>query len=227
MRIGRLASLVGVSFAIAGCGDDTTSGTGSATAGTGSTSGVPTAMTTQNPSEGGSATDDNSATADGSSTADTAETTDTTGDTGSEGSDSATGSATGSPTSADSTRSTGASLGNVVVAGTIAQGDGAWAPPLACVLRLYGPDDLEPGTGSATDFAATVPITIDEFPYDYTVTYDDVPNDIENGWEGYLGVRCDFDNDGRLDTVGAYYPDLPAALVTVPLDGLDMSLVFL
>jgi len=144
------------------------------------------------------------------------------------GSGSSSGTTTGNAVdSTGSTGSTGADLGDVVVAGVISQGDGAWVAPLECELRLYGPNDIEPMSGSATGVAAAVPITIDEFPYAYSVTYDDVPGEISSGWEGYLGVRCDFDGDGQLDTVGAYYPELPAALITIPLDGLDMSLVFL
>ena len=116
---------------------------------------------------------------------------------------------------------------DVLMLGVIDIGDGAWTTPLPCVLRIFLDDQLDPETGIAMEWEAEIPLVIEAFPYMYMVTRDDVPATIDYATEGYVGVRCDFDGDRQLDNVGAFYPELPAQLVTLPADSVDMALQFL
>lgn len=115
----------------------------------------------------------------------------------------------------------------VLMLGVIDIGDGAWAPPLPCVLRIFLDDQLDPESGIAMEWEAEIPLVIDAFPYVYMISRNDVPATVDYGTEGYVGIRCDFDGDRQLDNVGAFYPELPAELVTLPADSVDMALQFL
>lgn len=145
--------------------------------------------------------------------------TDTTG-----GSDS--GTTAGATSGADST-GTGPDLGmGVLFVGTIGDGGGAWTPPFDCEVRLYSEDQLDPMTGAADDSVAQYPIELVNFPHAFMVTRNDVPADVDFGWEGYIGVRCDpFGDDSY--TVGAFHPSLPAQIVTLPVDMVTLDLQFL
>ncbi len=115
----------------------------------------------------------------------------------------------------------------VLAVGEIAIGDGAWTPPLPCVVRFYLADQLDPDTGVAMEWEAEIPIVIDAFPFTYMLTRNDVPATVDFGTEGYIGTRCDFDGDEQLDNVGGFFPELPAELVTLPAPDVDMALQFL
>lgn len=115
----------------------------------------------------------------------------------------------------------------ILMVGEIDVGDGAWAPPLPCSLRFFTEEQLDPRTGVAMEWIAEIPIEIDEFPFAFSVSRDDVPPEIDVGSELYFGVRCDFDGDGALDNVGAFFPELPAELIVLPADGVNVALQFL
>lgn len=150
---------------------------------------------------------------------------DTDGDTTTGGSDS--GTTAGSTSGADST-GTGLDLGmGVLMVGEIAQGDGAWTPPFSCGIRLYTEDQLDPMTGAADEWVSQYDVAIDMFPQPFMVTRNDVAAEVDFGWEGYVGVRCDTDGDGAMDTVGAVHPSFPAQLVTLPVDMVTLELQFL
>lgn len=115
----------------------------------------------------------------------------------------------------------------VLLIGEVELGDGAWIAPLDCAVRFFLPDQLDPQSGAATEWEGELPIVIDAFPYTFSITRDDVPDTIAPRTEGYVGIRCDFDGDGVMDNVGAFHPELPAELVTLPFDGVTLSLAFL
>ena len=138
-------------------------------------------------------------------------------------------STSGTTSGADSTGGTGLDLGiGVLFVGEIAIGDGAWTPPMDCEVRFFSQDQLDPMTGVASEWEASVPITIDAFPYPFMITRNDTSGTtVDFGSEGYIGVRCDFDGDMMLDNVGAFHPTLPAELVTLPVDMVTLELQFL
>ena len=149
----------------------------------------------------------------------------TEGDTTTGGSDS--GTTAGSTSGADSS-GTGLDLGmGVLLVGEIALGDGAWAPPFSCGVRFYTEDQLDPMTGAADEWVDQYDVDVDELPYAFMVTRNDVAPEVDFGFEGYVGVRCDTDGDGMMDPVGAVHPSFPAQLVTLPVDMVTLELQFL
>lgn len=145
----------------------------------------------------------------------------------SDGSDVSSGSGATSMMPADTTAGVPDIGMGVVLSGEIGMGVGNWTTPMPCSVRFFLEDQLDPQDGASTEWEAEIPIVIEEFPHALTVMYDDLPDTLGAFSETYIGIRCDFDNDGINDNVGGFHPGLPAELVTLPFDDVTLGLEFL
>lgn len=176
--------------------------------GTGETSRPPPIDGTvgSSPGQGGGAVDDG----DGAGT---------TGDT-------TTAAATGGTTGI-ATGATGIATGTTGVFSDILRGsiltDASLFPlPMNCSLRLHEPGAVDPGTGLSTGPLIDVPVILDEQEQRFDIGLAEVQGIVNMGDLVYVEVRCDVDGDGAFDTVGGWFPLLPAELVELPAEDIDL-----
>ncbi len=133
-----------------------------------------------------------------------------------------TGAIATSDSTATGTSSSGTGSVDALLTGTILPGT-AGIVPTGCYITLYRDDVVDQDTGIPLNPIYTELVTIRVLPQDYAIP--SVPTeDVSAGDSVYVGASCDTDGMGPPDDVWAWYPQLPVEAVTLPVDGIDLSL---
>ena len=109
-----------------------------------------------------------------------------------------------------------------LLAGRLLDGP-AGVEPVTCYVRIHLLDSLDPGSGLPLDSVVEQPVEVLGLPQAYAIDSASV-DAVGAGDTVYVSATCDVDGDGALDSVGAWYPDLPLQPVDLPASGIDMAL---
>ena len=116
----------------------------------------------------------------------------------------------------------GTGLGTSILSGSILTDASLFPLPMNCGLRLHEPGAVDPGTGLSSGPIIDVPVVLDEPQQRFDIGLDEVQEVVNQGDLVYVEVRCDVDGDGSFDTVGGWYPLLPAEIVELPAEDIDL-----
>lgn len=89
--------------------------------------------------------------------------------------------------------------------------------PVLCVVRVYEPGAVDPGSGEELGASLEFPMTVWAFPQHFELTASELARFGQTS--GYVAAYCDQDGSGTVDEadrMGGQYPGLPMELVPIP-----------
>jgi hypothetical protein len=116
----------------------------------------------------------------------------------------------------------GTSVDLSVLSGSILSDDTLFPLPMNCSVRMHEPGAVDPGTGLSSGALLDVPVTLEGPQQLYDIGLDQVQEIVNQGDLVYVEVRCDVNGDGAFDDVGGWFPLLPAEIVELPAEDIDL-----
>jgi hypothetical protein len=109
-----------------------------------------------------------------------------------------------------------------VLSGSILTDESRFPLPMDCTIRLHEPGAVDPGTGLSSGALLDVPISVGDTQQRFDIGADEVVGIVNQGDLVYVEVRCDVNGDGAFDEFGGWYPLLPAEIVELPGEDIDL-----
>jgi hypothetical protein len=109
-----------------------------------------------------------------------------------------------------------------VLSGSILTDDSLFPLPMNCTVNLHEVGAVDPGTGLSSGALIGVPVSVGETQQRFDIGQDEVESIVNQGDLVYVEVRCDVDGNGSFDEFGGWYPLLPAEIVELPAEDIDV-----
>jgi hypothetical protein len=109
-----------------------------------------------------------------------------------------------------------------VLSGSILTDDSLFPLPMNCTVNLHEVGAVDPGTGLSSGALLGVPVSVGETQQRFDIGQDEVESIVNQGDLVYVEVRCDVDGNGSFDEFGGWYPLLPAEIVELPAEDIDV-----